>query len=185
MSVSEQIITVVQSGGIPFLAIMTFLAVISTMKAPGKETATDENSFSMTESSFWMMISAYFIVAAGLFWWLSITNTAQGQIASNYVMIIVCIIVCAFTTFIYFKRKLVVNGDEVTYYPIFGKAETFNVKTMSRLDVFQKDYYEELSAYNKSGKLLFKVQGYMTNSETLVKYMRTHRVRVVKKNMER
>ncbi len=185
MSVSEQIITVVQSGGIPFLAIMTFLAVISTMKAPGKETATDENSFNMTESSFWLMISAYFVVAAGLFYWLSITNSSESKVASNYVMIVVCIIVGLFSLFVYFKRKLIVKGDELTYCPIFGKSETHNVKTMSRLDVIQKDYFEELAAYNKSGKLLFKVQGYMTNSEVLVKYMRAHRVRVVKKNMER
>ena len=59
MNVAEQIIATVQSGAIPILAIMTFLAVISTMKAPGKQTSNNENDFKITESSFWLMIAFY------------------------------------------------------------------------------------------------------------------------------
>lgn len=183
MNIMDQVITIVQSGAIPLLAIMTFIAVMSTMKVPGKQTATDVNDFKMTESGFWLMIAFYCLVAAGLFAWLSITNTVDSQVAANYVMIAICGIGCALTIYIYFKRKLIINGEEITYCPIKGKKETFLVKNISRMEIVQKDYFEEMSAYSKTGKLLFKVQGYMTNSELLPKYMRQNRVRVIKANI--
>ena len=185
MSVAEQIITTVQSGAIPFLAIMTFLAVISTMKAPGKETTKDEANFKVTESSFWLMIAFYCLVAVGLFAWLSVTNTAKSQIISNYIMMAFCAAGCAACLYVYFKRNLIVNGEQLIYTSIKGKAQTFDVKTVSRMEIIQKDYFNEMCVYNKSGKVMFKVQEYMTNTSLLPKYMRQHKVRVVKLNMEK
>lgn len=185
MSVAEQIITTVQSFAIPFLAIMTFLAVLSTMKAPGKETTKDETNFKVTESSFWLMIAFYCLVAVGLFAWLSVTNTAKAQIVSNYIMMAFCAVGCVICMYVYFRRNLVVNGDQLIYTPIKGKAETFDVKAVSKMEIVQKDYYDEMCVYNKNGKLMFKVQGYMTNTALLPKYMRLNKVRIVKLNMEK
>ena len=183
MNVAEQIIATVQSGAIPILAIMTFLAVISTMKAPGKQTSNNENDFKITERSFWLMIAFYCVVAAGLFAWLSVTNTSKAQVLSNYIMIVFCAVGCVICLYVYFKRKLVVNGEQLTYTPVKGKTETYELKTISRMEVIQKDYFEEMSVYSKTGKLLFKVHGYMTNAALLPKYMRQNRVRVVKVNL--
>lgn len=185
MSISEQVITVVQSGAIPLLAILTGIAVLSIMKVPGKETSGDAENFKMKESYFWLLITVYCVVASALLFWLSATNRIDSQKASNYVMIIICAVGFVVTLYMYFKRKLVVAGDEVTYYPVTGKAETFSVKTFSKMEVIEKDTWEEMLVYNKTGKLLFKVHGYMTNSELLKKYMRQHRVRIVKINMEK
>ena len=185
MSISEQVIAVVQSGAIPLLAVLTGIAVLSIMKVPGRETATDENNFKMTESYFWILISVYCVVASALLFWLSASNRLDSQKASNYVMVVICAIGLIVTLYMYFKRKLIIAGEELTYYPIMGKAETFNVKTFSKMEVIEKDTCEELLVYNKTGKLLFKVHGYMTNSEMLKKYMRKHRVRMIKINMEK
>ena len=185
MSVSEQVITIVQSGAIPLLAILTGIAVLSIMKVPGKETSNDVNNFKMTESYFWLLITIYCVVASALLFWLSATNRIDSQKASNYVMIIICAVGFVVTLYMYLKRKLIVAGDEVTYYPVNGKAETYNVKTFSKMEVIEKDTWEEMLVYNKNGKLLFKVHGYMTNSELLKKYMRQRRVRIVKINIEK
>ena len=185
MSISEQIIAVVQSGAIPLLAILTGIAVLSIMKVSGKDTATDENNFTMKESYFWLLIAVYCVVASALLFWLGATNRLDSQKASNYVMIIICAIVFVVTLYMYFKRKLVVAGDEMTYYPLVGKSETYNVKTFSKMEIIEKDTWQELIVYNKNGKLLFKVHGYMTNSETLKKYMRKHRVRMVNIDMQK
>jgi len=185
MSIAEQVIMVVQSGAIPLLAILTGIAVLSIMKAPGKETSTDVNNFKMGESYFWLLITVYCVVAAGLMYWLAITNRTDAQKASNYVMMILCAVGFVVTLYMYFKRKLIVSGEELTYHPRTGKVETYNVKTVSKLEIIQKDLCEELKVYNKTGKELFKVHGYMTNSHLLKKYMREHRVRIVKINMEK
>ena len=185
MSISEQIIAIVQSGAIPLLAVLTGIAVLSVMKVPGKKTTTDTNNFKMTESYFWLLIAIYCVVASALLFWLSASNRIDSQKASNYVMIIMCAVGFVVTLYMYFKRKLVIAGDKITYYPATGKAETYNVKTFSKMEVVEKDIWEELLVYNKTGKQLFKVHGYMTNSELLKKYMREHRVRIVKINMEK
>ena len=183
MNVAEQIIATVQSGAIPILAIMTFLAVISTMRAPGNQISQDTKRFKVSESSFWLMIAFYCAVAAGLFAWLSVTNTEKAQIISNYIMIFLCAVGCVITLYIFFKRKLVVLGELLTYSPIKGKTQTYELKNVSRMEVVQKDYFEEMCVYSKTGVLLFKVQGYMTNVSLLKKYMKENRIRIVKKDL--
>ena len=131
MNIMDQVITIVQSGAIPLLAIMTFIAVMSTMKVPGKQTATDVNDFKMTESGFWLMIAFYCLVAAGLFAWLSITNTVDSQVAANYVMIAICGIGCALTIYIYFKRKLIINSGPFSRRIIRSASATTVVSSIS------------------------------------------------------
>lgn len=184
MSIAEQMIMVVQSAAIPFLAIMTFIAVISIMKAPGKVTATDEENFKVTESYFWLLITLYSAVAAAIFVWLGVGNETDGTVASAVVMAILCGIAFVFTLYMYFKRKLVVSGDQLTYYPVRGKAETYDVKNIGKMEIVQAVRCEELRVYNRNGKQLFAVNGYMVNAQLLKKYMRKRPVRIVKINLD-
>lgn len=184
MNIAEQMISVIQSAGIPILAVMTGLAVLSTMKVPGKVTGEDEENFTMRESNYWLLITVYCVVAGAIFVWLGLTKTNESVKATDFVWVIVCACGCLFTLYMYFKRKMIVSGENLTYCPAFGKKETFDVKTFSKMEAVQTDRCEELKVYNKTGQMLFKVQGYMTNSSLLKKYMRNHRVRVVKINLE-
>lgn len=184
MSIAEQMISVVQSAGIPILAVMTGLAVLSTMKVSGKVTSSDEENFTMGESNYWLLITLYCVVAGAIFVWLAMTKTNESVKATDWIWVIVCVCGCIFTLYMYFKRKLIVSGETFTYCPAFGKKETFDAKTFSKMEVVETDRCEELKIYNKTGQMLFKVHGYMTNSTLLKRYMRNHRVRIVKINLE-
>lgn len=184
MSIAEQMISVVQSAGIPILAVMTGLAVLSTMKAPGKETSQDTENFTMGESSYWLLITVYCVVAGAIFLWLGLTKSDEAVKMTDFIWVIVCACGCIFTLYMYLKRKLVVSGETLTYHPTNGKTQSYDVKTFSKMEVVQTDRCEEMKIYNKTGQMLFKVHGYMTNSSLLKKYMRNHRVRVVKINLE-
>ena len=86
MDIVNQVLLVVQSAAIPLLAVIMALVVFNMMKNPGKTTAVDEDNFKVTESSFWLVIALFGIVAAAIFVWLASTNTTEGQVVTAYVL---------------------------------------------------------------------------------------------------
>ena len=75
---------------------------------------------------------------------------------------------------------LTVEGDALTYQPLKGKAEVYQAKAVGRIDIVQSPRCEEMRFYNRSGKKLFEIQGYMINSQALRKYMRKYPVKISK-----
>ena len=180
MGIVNQILVVVQSAAIPLLAVIMAIVVINMMKTTGKTTVTKEDNFKVTESSFWLVIALFGVSAAAVFVWLASTNRTQGQVITAYVLAIVCLIVSVITCYVYFKRNLVVEGDMLTYQPIKGKAESYPAKSIGRIDIVESPRCEEMRFYNRSGKKLFEIQGYMVNSQALRKYMRKYPVKISK-----
>lgn len=182
MNIIAQIVWVVQTAAVPILAVLMAIVVINMMKSPGKVTAEDEEHFKVTESSFWLVIASFGVVTSIVFLWLSSTNKTEGSIATAYFIVILCLAITAGTLYTFFKRKLVVDGECMTYYPLKGKAESFDVKTFGKMEIIQQPRCEEIIVYNKIGKKLFKIEGYMVNAQVLKKYMRKRPVRIVKIN---
>ena len=180
MDIVNQVLLVVQSAAIPLLAVIMALVVFNMMKNPGKTTAVDEDNFKVTESSFWLVIALFGIVAAAIFVWLASTNTTEGQVVTAYVLAAACVIASIITCYVYFKRNLTVQGDTLTYQPIKGKAESYPAKSVGRIDIVVSPRCEEMRFYNRSGKKLIEIQGYMVNSQALRKYMRKYPVNISK-----
>ncbi len=176
----NQILMIVQSAAIPLLAVIMAIVVINMMKNPGKTTAVKEDSFKVTESGFWLVIALFGVAAAAIFVWLASTNTTQGQVITAYVLAVVCLVVTVITCYTYFKRSLTVEGDTLTYQPLRGKAQTYPAKSVGRIDIVETPRCEEMRFYNRSGKKLFEIQGYMVNSRALRKYMRKYPVKISK-----
>lgn len=181
-SIIEQITWTIQSAGIPILGIITALTVINMMKNPGKVAAADEENFEVKESSLWLVIASFGVVAAIVFAWLGSGNPTEGSIATVYIMAGACLIATGVTLYIYFRHKLIVKNETFTIYPIKGKAETHQLKVIGKMEAIQGVRCEEFKFYNRNGVKLFEVQGYMVNAQLLKKYMRKHYVRVVKIN---
>ena len=176
----NQILIVVQSAAIPILAVIMAIIVFNMMKQPGKTTAAEGESFKVTESGFWLVIALFGILAAAIFVWLAMTNGTTGQVIAAYILAVVCLVVTVVTCYCYFKRNLTVEGDMLTYQPLKGKAQSYPAKSIGRVDIIQSPRCEEMHFYNRSGKKLFEIQGYMVNSHVLRKYMRKYPVKISK-----
>ena len=180
MDVMNQMIVVAQSVAIPLLAVIMVLIVFNMMKNPGKTTAEKEDSFKVTESSFWLVIALFGVASGAIFIWLASTNATEGRVAPAIALAVVCFAASVITCYVYFKRKLIVEGDTLTYQPLKGKAESWPAKSVGRIDIVESPRCEEMHFYNRSGKKLFEIQGYMVNSQVLRKYMRRYPVKISK-----
>ena len=184
-SLVEQIKWTIQSAGIPILGIVMAIAVFNMMRSPGKVTLTEEENFEVKESSLWLIIASFGVIAGAIFVWLGSGNPTAGSIATAYVMAAICFVATAVTLHIYFRHKLVVKDETFTIYPIKGKSQTHSLKVIGKMEAVQGTRCEELKFYNRNGIKLFEVQGYMVNAQYLKKYMRRHYVRVVKIDNEK
>lgn len=182
MNIMNQMIVVAQSVAIPLLAVVMVLIVFNMMKNPGKTTAEKEDSFKVTESSFWLVIALFGVASGAIFIWLASTNATDGRVATAIALAVVCFAASVITCYVYFKRKLIVGGDTLTYQPLKGKAESWPAKSVGRIDIVESPRCEEMRFYNRSGKKLFEIQGYMVNSRALRKYMRRYPVKISKVN---
>jgi hypothetical protein len=180
MEILNQLRMVVQSAIIPILAIIMAVVVFDMMKKPGKTTAVQEDDFKVTESGFWLVITAFSVVSAAVFVWLARTNSTEGQIATAYALAVICGGAAVITCYAYFKRSLTVKDGTLTYQPLKGKAESYPAKSVGRIDIVQSPRCEEMRFYNRSGKKLFEIQGYMVNAQALRKYMRKYPVKISK-----
>lgn len=178
MDIVSRIIMTVQSAAIPILAVIMAIVVVNMMKKPGKTQIEDENCFKVTESSFWMVVAVFGIISAAILIWIGLGHQNLGQAIATYVMSGICIAVTIVTIYVYLKRRLEVNGDTLTFVPAWGKAVSCQAKTVGRVDIVESPRCEEFRFYNRSGKKLFEIQGYMVNSKALIKYMRKYPVKI-------
>lgn len=184
MDMMNRIIITVQSAAIPILAVIMAVIVFNMMKKPGATTADSEEKFKVKESKFWLVISVFGILSAAIFIWLALTNTTEGQIVIAYVLAAACLIASGVTAYVYNRRYLVVDGKTLIYQPLKGQAQTFEARLIGKMEIIQSPRCEELKVYNRSGKQLFEIQGYMVNSQVLKKYMRNLPVKIVKKEYD-
>ncbi|WP_418746367.1 hypothetical protein [Frisingicoccus sp.] len=180
MEIMNQMIVVAQSVAIPLLAVIMAIIVFNMMKKPGKTTAVKEDSFKVTESSFWLVIALFGVASGAIFLWLASTNVTEGRVVTAIVLAGVCFAASIIACYVYFKRSLTVEGDMLTYQPLKGKAESWPAKSVGRIDIVESPRCEEMRFYNRSGKKLFEIQGYMVNSQILRKYMRRYPVKISK-----
>ena len=82
--------------------------------------------------------------------------------------------------YVYFKKNLTVEGDMLTYQPIWGKKVTCAAKTVGKIERLESSRGESFKFYNRSGKLLFEIQGYMVNSKALLKHMKKYPVKITR-----
>ena len=69
-SLVEQIKWTIQSAGIPILGIVMAIAVFNMMRNPGKVTLEEEENFEVKESSLWLIIASFGVIAGAIFVWL-------------------------------------------------------------------------------------------------------------------
>ncbi|MDD3222375.1 MAG: hypothetical protein PHG07_08300 [Lachnospiraceae bacterium] len=180
MDIMTRIITTIQTGAIPIMAVIMAIVVVNMMKKKGKTKTTDDNNFVVTESFFWLVIAVFGVLAAAVLIWMGVGHANLGQSIAAYIMAGICLAVTIATTYAYMKRKLTVKGSTLTFQPLWGKAVTYEAKTIGRVDMVESPRCEEFRFYNRSGKKLFEIQGYMINSKALIKYMRQYPVKISK-----
>ena len=186
MGIMNTVIVIIKTMLVPVLAVIMAVIVFNMMKAPGRsKVSEDSESFKVTESSFWVVIAVFSAVAGVLLIWLGFGHEQMSQAVTAYIVGGLCLAIAIVTCYIYFRRSLTVNSEEFVYQPIWGKSGTYKVKTVGRVDVVTTPRYDEYRFYNKSGKELFVVQGYMVNSSVLLKFMKKRPVRMTKKTEEK
>lgn len=180
MNIMNAIIVTLQTAAIPIAAVIMTIIVMTMMKKPGKTLVTDENSFKVTESPFWLIIAGFGLVAAAILVWLGTGHDEISRAITAYIVAGICAAVTIVTCYVYFRRQLTVDGDTLVYQPIWGKPVTCQAKSVGRIDRVESPRCEEFSFYNRSGKKLFEIQGYMVNSRALMKHMKKYPVKIGK-----
>lgn len=174
----------IQILGIPVLAIALILIVINAMKNDGSTTAKDESNFVMKESYFWITITILGLAIAAIFMWqvsVSISEVNQGL---GIALAICCALGAVVSGYVYFKHSLEVTDENYTIHPLKGKTESFPVKTIGKVEIIKTHRCETYRFYNRNGKKLFEVQGYMTNVKLLKRFLKKHPVKIVRKDLE-
>lgn len=180
MDKMAQIIPVVQSWAIPVLCVIMVIAALNMMKQPGKTQVTDENNFKVTENSFWLVLAGFTVLIAAILIWMGVTHDNAGQAIATYIMAGLCVAAAIAFAYVYFKKNLTVEGDTLTYQPIWGKKVTCVAKTVGKIERLESSRGESFKFYNRSGKLLFEIQGYMVNSKALLKHMKKYPVKITR-----
>lgn len=180
MDKMAHIIPVVQSWAIPVLCVIMVIIVINMMKQPGKNQVTDENCFKVTESSFWLVIALFSVLIALILIWMGTGHDNAGQAVVTYIMAGLCVAAAIGVVYVYFRKSLTVEGDTLTYQPIWGQKVTCQAKAVGKIERTESPRGEELKFYNRSGKKLFEIQGYMVNSKALIKHMRKYPVKITR-----
>lgn len=180
MDKMAQIIPVVQSWAIPVICVIMVIIVINMMKKPGKTQVTDENNFKVTENSFWLVVAVFSVLIAAILIWMGVGHENMGQAIVTYVMAGLCFAATIAVIFVYFRRSLTVEGDTLTYQPIWGKKVTCAAKTVGKIERIESTKGVEYNFYNRSGKKLFEIQGYMVNSKALIRHMKKYPVKIAR-----
>lgn len=180
MDKMAQMIPVVQSWAIPVICVVMVIIALNMMKQPGKTQTKDENNFKVTESGFWLVLAGFTLIIGAILIWMGVTHDNFGQAVATYVMAGACFAAVIAFVYVYFRKNLMVEGDTLTYQPIWGKKVICAAKTVGKIERVASSRGETYKFYNRSGKMLFEIQGYMVNSKALLKHMKKYPVKVVR-----
>ncbi len=184
MNYAAAIANGIQILGIPVLAIALILIVINAMKNEGSTTSKNESNFIMKESYFWITITVLGIGIAAIFMWQAASTDSEINQVLGIALAICSAIGAIVGCYIYFKHSLEVNEEHYTIHPLRGKKESFPVKSVGKVEIVKTNRCETYRFYNRNGKKLFEVQGYMTNIKLLKKFLKSHPVKIVRKELE-